>query len=561
MFTALPFVVISLFFTLFGFLLTGALAALLTVYSASEAEYANSIRWSRQGGYLEMFRTATQSVRHVPRRATAAMVVMITASIVTMFASVGLSRMVHQTEIETNSGTVLSQTNQLLRRGGGVVPDGWTEYLGQSSAANEALKTMLVNPQYIVNMDSRKRYTPRTYDYEVACDKFDTAITRNISKALLDPIKGALYHADGGCSVIGFDLYNLLYNWTLANATYERVSEGRYKLVTGGAFLDSIQDLSPQAFFADSSWCTSTHDVQLYYMDIPRSGMTFPPSTLTFRCRQPSGEMQVAAATTFSFSVRHLDEFENVTSTIFDNTAALLLLDTMGTLVRNGTFSNLTINSTLVVLTDVTGAMVHYLGCHSRWVTRPNDLSLLCQYVVVDAFTTTPGLGDPIIAAAVGDRPSSVVQYTSNMIAMRHFASSTTSAGMAIFSVSEIINVTLASTRYMASLGPNFVMDDINQQLTILYDTTDIQSVSEMPTAVFWAMVVVMVACAGAMIFAMVKYDVRHKGSLYMVLHEKLKLRLGETEPALMRCTFEPLSLDGIPILQKGTDELEHKEP
>ncbi|KAG0354350.1 hypothetical protein BG005_006554 [Podila minutissima] len=485
MFIAFPFVVISLFFTLFGFLLTGALDAFLTVYSASKAEYANSIRWSRQGGYLEMFRTVKQSRRHVPRKVTAAMVVMITTSIVTMFASVGLSRMVHQTEIETNPGTVLSQTSQMLRHG--VVSDGWTEYLGQSSAANEALKTMLVNPQYIVNMDSHKRYTPRTYDYEVACDKFDTAVTRNISEAVLDPIKGALYHADGGCSIIGFDLYNPMFNWTLANATYERVSDGRYKLVT--------------------------------------------------------------------------DEFENVTSTIFDNTTSLLLLDTMGTLVRNGTFSNLAINSTLVVLTDVTGAMVHYLGCNSRWVTRPNDLSLLCQYVVVDAFTTTPGLGDPIIAAAVGDRTASLVKYTSNIIAMRHFASSTTSAGMAIYSVSEIINATLASTRYMASLGPNFVMDDINQQLTILYDTTDIQSVSEMPTALFWAMVVVMVVCAGAMVFAMIKYDVRHKGSLYVVLHEKMKLHLDETDPALMRCTFEPMSLDGICILQNGTDGLEHKEP
>lgn len=560
MFIAFPFVVISLFFTLFGFLLTGALDAFLTVYSASKAEYANSIRWSRQGGYLEMFRTVKQSRRHVPRKVTAAMVVMITTSIVTMFASVGLSRMVHQTEIETNPGTVLSQTSQMLRHG--VVSDGWTEYLGQSSAANEALKTMLVNPQYIVNMDSHKRYTPRTYDYEVACDKFDTAVTRNISEAVLDPIKGALYHADGGCSIIGFDLYNPMFNWTLANATYERVSDGRYKLVTGGSFLgDSIQDLSPQAFFADLSRCGSTPDVQTFYMDIPKSRMTFPPSTLTFRCRQPSGEMQVAAATTFSFSVRHLDEFENVTSTIFDNTTSLLLLDTMGTLVRNGTFSNLAINSTLVVLTDVTGAMVHYLGCNSRWVTRPNDLSLLCQYVVVDAFTTTPGLGDPIIAAAVGDRTASLVKYTSNIIAMRHFASSTTSAGMAIYSVSEIINATLASTRYMASLGPNFVMDDINQQLTILYDTTDIQSVSEMPTALFWAMVVVMVVCAGAMVFAMIKYDVRHKGSLYVVLHEKMKLHLDETDPALMRCTFEPMSLDGICILQNGTDGLEHKEP
>ncbi|KAF9297887.1 hypothetical protein BGZ74_009608 [Mortierella antarctica] len=401
------------------------------------------------------------------------MAVMITASIVTMFASVVLSRMVHQTEIETNPGTSL--------------------------AANEALKTMLVNPQYIANMDSRKRYTPRTYDYEVACDKFDTAVTRNISEARLDPIKGALYHADDGCSVIGFDLYDPMFNWTLANATYERVSDGRYKLVTGGAFLeDSIQDLN---------------------------------------------------------------EFENVTSIIFDNTTALLLLDTMGTLVRNGTFANLAINSTLVVLTEVTGAMVHYLGCNSRWVTRPNDLLLLCQYVVVDAFTTTPGLGDPIIAAAVGDRTASLVMYTSNIIAKRHFASSTTSAGMAIYSVSEIMNSTSASTRYMASLGPNFVMDDTNQQLTILYDTTDIQSVSEMPTALFWAMVVVMVVCAGAMVFAMIKYDVRHKGSLYMVLHEKMKLHLDETDPALMMCTFEPLSLDGICILQKGTDELEHKEP
>ncbi|KAG0311184.1 hypothetical protein BG000_006752, partial [Podila horticola] len=66
----------------------------------------------------------------------------------------------------------------------------------------DALKTMLANPRYIVDMDPGKQYTPKTYGYKAACNKFNTAIVRNTTTAILDP-KAALDQPNDGCAVIG----------------------------------------------------------------------------------------------------------------------------------------------------------------------------------------------------------------------------------------------------------------------------------------------------------------------------------------------------------------------
>ncbi|KAF9274469.1 hypothetical protein BGZ74_004340 [Mortierella antarctica] len=516
MFTSLPFVFVSLFFTLFGFLLIGALGALLALYSTSKAEYASSIRWSQQGGYLEMFLILRNSFRHVPRRATAAMIITVVASIVAPFASVGLGRMVHQVDIEIDPGSTLSQTSQMLDA---LVSMGWTQFLARSTTMEDALKTMLVDPQYIVDMDPGKQYTPKTYGYKVDCNKFNTAIVRNITTAILDP-KAALDQPNNGCAIIGFDTIIIYFEWALANATNQRISDGLYKVVAPGTFADStIMDVTPAVFFfdSDSRNCYSPPDVRSFYTDTPRSGMTFSPSTMIFRCRYPTGEMQVAVSTTFTFSVRHVEDFANVTSAIFDDTTDLPLLDIMDTLTRNGTFASLTNNATMVILTDTSSAMVHYLSCVSRWVTKGSDLSLLCQYIVVDAFSTTAHPGDPAIAAIVSNKTARLFNNDMSKVVMRHFASSSTSTGMTVYSVSSILNATSAATRYLASLGPNLVMDVENQKLTILYDTVEIRSVTEIPTVLFWVMVAVMAVCVLLMAYSMIKIDTIHSGTLYMV--------------------------------------------
>ncbi|KAG0085962.1 hypothetical protein BGZ92_008566 [Podila epicladia] len=423
MFTSLHFVFVSLFFTLFGILLIGALGALLALYSTSKDEYASSIRWSQQGGYLEMFLILRNSFRHVPRRTTAAMIIAVAASISVPFVSVGLGRMVHQVDIGIDPGSTLSQTSQILLDS--LVSTGWTQFLARSTTMEDALKTMLVDPRYIVDMDPGKQYTPKTYGYKVDCNKFNTAI-----------------------------------------------------------------------------------------------------------------------------------DFANVTSVIFDDTTNLPLLDIMDTLTRNSTFASLTNNATMVILTDTNGAMVHYLSCISRWVTKGSDISLLCQYIVVDAISTTAHLGDPAIEVILRNKTVSLSNKT-NKVVMRHFASSSTSTGMAVYSVSSILNATSAATRYLASLGPNLVMDVENQKLTILYDTLEIQSVTEIPTVLFWVMVAVMAVCVLLIAYSMIKIDTIHSGTLYMVLYEKL---MQKEEPALMNCNFEPLTFDGMQIIATDANKSKKSE-
>ncbi|KAG0077812.1 hypothetical protein BGZ90_006481 [Linnemannia elongata] len=526
MLTSLPFVFISLFFTLFGLLLVGALDALLALYSTSKAEYASSIRWSQQGGYLEMFRILRNSFRHVPRRATAAMVITIVASILAPFASVGLGRMVHQVDIEINPGSTLSQTSQILLDV--FVSRGWTQFLARSTTMENALKTMLVDPQYIVDMDPGKQYTPMTYGYKVDCNKFNTAIVRNFSTAILGP-KAALGQPNDGCAIIGFDTIISFFEWALAHATNQRISNGLYKVVAPGTFAkDTFMDVTPAVFFFDSRLCSSPPDVRSFYQDTPRSGMTFSPSTMIFKCRRPTGEMQVAASTSFTFSVRHVEDFANVTSAIFDDTTDLPLLDIMDTLTRNGTFASLTNNATMVILTDTSGAMVHYLSCVSRWVTKGSDLSLLCQYIVVDAFSTTADPGDPAIAA--------------------------------IAWLSTLSRVSSMQPRPPLATWPHLdriLMDVKNQKLTILYNTVEIQSATEIPTVLFWVMVTVMAVCAMLMAYSMIKIDTIYSGTLYMVIYEKL---VQKNDPALMYCNFEPLTIDGMQIIAEGSNEPKKSE-
>ncbi|KAF9334481.1 hypothetical protein BG006_002086 [Podila minutissima] len=425
----------------------------------------------------------------------------------------------------------------------------------------DTLKAMLVDSQYIVDMDPGKRYTPKTYDYKVACSKFNTVIAKhNDSAAILDNLSTAgLNQPNGGCSIVGFDVSWDNIAWAPVNATNQKISTGLYKMVVAGPFVDGqIMDSSPLVYIFDSGLCLSGIDSRSY-QGIPRSGMTFPPSTLLFRCRYPSGAMQLAASTTFPFSVRHVEDFATVISAIFDRTADLPLLNIMDTHTRNGTFASLTSNSTIVTLTDTNGAQIHYLSCNSRWVTVPTDLSLLCRYIVVDALRTTAQPGDPAIAAALGSRNASSISSVRDDItlAISHFASSSTSTGMAVYSVSSILNATSAASSYLASLGPNVVMDAKAQKLTILYDTVEIQSVIEIPTVLFWVMVAVMTVCVGLMVYSIIKIDTIHSGTLYMILYEKLAEK---NEPALMNCNFEPLAFDGTQIITGGSNGLKKSE-
>ncbi|KAF9176383.1 hypothetical protein BGZ51_000755, partial [Haplosporangium sp. Z 767] len=307
------------------------------------------------------------------------------------------------------------------------------------------------------------------------------------------------------------------------SAVNERISDGKYKVVASGTHEDGTI-VTLQFSLAASQICVMLSSAGSSTFHIfPRNGMTSLPTTMINKCQNSAGEMQITAATYMPFSIRHLDEYGAVTASVFDNEAKLPLLGTMGELIKNGTFANLSANSTMVALTNI-GSKIDFLACSSRWMEKPSDIALLCTYIIVDALITMPQPIDPVISAALGNKSAKSPDelFNGNVIDVSHFPAGSTGS-MATFSVTDIINATSAAASYLASLGSNLVMDRDQEQLYILFDTFDVQNGYEFSTVHFVSALVVMILCGCLWAYTGIRFSTTYTGSLYKVIYAELE--------------------------------------
>ncbi|CAO3573782.1 unnamed protein product [Mortierella alpina] len=554
--TSLPFWVIGLFFKAFKILLAGALGGLLSIYAASGSEYGNSIRWSHQGGYLEMVSVLRNSFRHVPRSTTLSMIVAILASLMAHFSSVFLSTMVHRSDIESNQSSIGIKTKRLMPSGNGNDP--WITYLGHGSKVEDALGLMINDTRNLADaVLPGKRYIPRTFSYEVACDSMNVALFQST----VDPI----LQDGGGCSVVIFNCGDSSSEWDPQKATTLRTAPDLHTFVTPLRFAFGISPLhEPRAesFLQHQYLCLvgpsmMAIDTRLFDT-FPDSGMTSLPKTVLYKCQYPSGALNVVAQTQMSFAVQTLADFDAITTAIFDDTQPLPLLATMSAFTQNGTFLNSSANSTLVALFK-TGATVHFLRCHSVpsapsvQTTATTTVGLLCSYNVVEAVMTTPQPIDPTLAADLKDRPTVAANepLNQNVVVVGHLPMRLTNDPLLLlptFSVSSLLEATRSGAQYLASLGSNFVMDWQQQQLYVLFETADVTDGQEFSTALFIALCVVMVLCAGVWLYSAKCLKAVYTGSLYKVVYTELEPHMGKSAPMLMSCTHDPLAFVGVPI-------------
>ncbi|KAF9964830.1 hypothetical protein BGZ70_005863, partial [Mortierella alpina] len=122
------------------------------------------------------------------------MIVAFIASLIALFSSVFLSTMVHRSDIESNQSYIGIKTKRLMPSGNGN--DQWITYLGHGSKVEEALGLMINDTRNLAEAVPGKRYIPRTFSYEVACDSMNVA--------LLQLTADSVVQDDGGCSVVTF---------------------------------------------------------------------------------------------------------------------------------------------------------------------------------------------------------------------------------------------------------------------------------------------------------------------------------------------------------------------
>ncbi|CAO3573785.1 unnamed protein product [Mortierella alpina] len=544
--TNLPFWVIGLFFSAFKILLVGALGGILSIYAASGSRYGNSIRWSRQGGYLEMASVLQNSVRPVPRLAAVAMIVAIIASLLAQFSSLFFSTMVHRSDIKGNQSYISTKTMRPTVAGEEI--DDWLIFLGHKSNLEDSLGLLINDTRNIPDAVPGRRYTPKTFDYEIACDSIEVIVYQNLTTPLIQ--------LAGGCSAAIFNIGSDFFVWEPEKAINMQTAPEQYTIIAPASYPLGL-DFSEQhamLYFHFKNPCLVPLSVtnaqsSREFISFPDSGMTSLPRTMLTRCQYPSGALNVGAQTQMKFAIPSLAEYDNITTTIFEGSAQLPLLTTMSAFTKNGTFLGTQSNSTLVALTKA-GADVHFLSCRSIRYTASADVGLLCEYQVVVAIMTTPQPEDPIIAADLKDRPvvGPKESINQNLVVVGHLPLSLTST-IPTFSVPSMLEAGIQGAKYFASLGQNFVMDWKTGQLYVLYDTVDIKDGQEFSTALFVVLVVIMVLCAGVWAYSEKTVGVMYTNSLYKLVHSELEPHMEKTAPMLMSCTNDPLAFEGVPVV------------
>ncbi|KAF9162225.1 hypothetical protein BGX20_001806, partial [Mortierella sp. AD010] len=496
---------------MFQFLLISAVGSILAIYSRFGGEYANSIRWVRQGGYLEMYNTLVNSREYLSNRTKLILVVTILSSYTASVADVGAVYFIRPSLRLTNPSFQLVETTQFVsfRRQKSFV--GWNTYIHNGDNVTHAMESMFNDTNRIPNIINRRIYIPRTSKFRVGCDKINFSMEAYTN--------GKYLINQGGCANITFGTY-FPFSELRNKSTFEIMPNGRGSLkISSTPDDDLLEPMSSLYLYYGNITCglEDSDDVN-YVSNI--NGLTSQPRTWTTRCAFPTGELAAVSLTSIKFSVGKVQDFHRVTSSLFNEDVELVhAMESSITKDSDRTFlfSEFKYGDTTF---DVLVCMLAKSG--------ETDLMVICSYNSVSAIITSPQNFSPIISAARKGAPfegppvemdaSSDSNYTSTTVMTISHIPVVTNTTTQQLSIPGAKNASLVSALYLASLGQNMYLDWNTSKLYVIYDTIDIERGLEMP---LWLGIVVLVAvilCAGFCSLTQYFLNPIFTGSLYEVM-------------------------------------------
>ncbi|KAF9116671.1 hypothetical protein BGW39_002671 [Mortierella sp. 14UC] len=375
-------------------------------------------------------------------------------------------------------------------------------------------------------------YTPRTFEYEVACDQFDL-YALNESNILFP---------NSGCTVAQYLPYNgksIDFN----KARVVNLSKGRWS-ISAPAPSDSMFILvqTQKSIFVGGRICAlgNTEPRVASYI---KPGLMSLPTTVTTKCVYPTGEISVLSASTVPFSFSTVKNFRNVSTAVFGEYGDLL--QAMEASINNTTATS---NSTLFMELKVHGSFIEAVVCSSFEYPDPGVISMSCIYNNVNMFIVKQQEINTLIVKARGDRPFPYPPGTSIAMTIEHIVALHNGVPQPI-SMSTMKNVTYEAAQYLASLGQNFYPDYAEEQLYVLFDTMDPRQGFKIPEWLLISMVAAMIVCFCLWAITKVLLGVRYTSSLYKVVSMQLSPHTEISAPMLIRSKFEPFEFEDIPVV------------
>ncbi|KAG0327030.1 hypothetical protein BGZ99_008480 [Dissophora globulifera] len=538
--------VASVTISIIKIVLSGTIGAIVGFYvKYGRDEYSNSIRWSRIGGFFEMVTLCRNSFGQLSTRSRAVMILMISASVSTLFVTILLGASVSRTRSPTKPAKKSVFTQQPVSTNSIQWTD-WIAYMEADATMEGTMSSLLNGTIYNPSPSPWTIYTPPRYTYNVPCTETGVAISKNSSE-----IQFGYPSPHDNCKLVFLRIESGVYIWDDKRASDQLISPGLHMMVGPITFLGEHFLEIEHVFYAyNGKVCILKSQTIATFRAFPNDGLTSLPRTDSTRCQFGSNDSFVVTATLIKFAINHLSDFDKVAFMIFDDPSNLPLLKAMRTAINNGTFASPTNNSTMVLLTNMSDN-VDFLVCASRFLGQPNDMGLICTYMVTATITTAPQSWDPSITADLNWNstlpadPGSVINQ--NDISVYHMPPLGSGDSMTTYSAAHLLEATPNMTEYFASLGHNVILNNETGRFYVLYDTVELTQAFEVSTTLLIFVGCIVGICCIIWGFSEKFYPAVFNGSLYKLIYTEIKLK--ENTPMLMSFKQDPLAFNGYQVI------------
>ncbi|KAF9964824.1 hypothetical protein BGZ70_005857 [Mortierella alpina] len=551
MFLPWSFFQMFLFFFFFQVLLSSGLGAALALYSRTHQGYAHSIRWVRQGGYVDMFRAISTSRRKLPGPIVQTLIATAFLSILISLAETGAKVFVKQAIRQANAAQEIIQTTPFITADNFADIEGWTTTVHPDSGIVSALSLTINNTRNIPDALPGRQYIPQQYPYESACDR--------LNLFGVHPNHTHLQVSNNGCANLSISFDNIFlpnvsrsYVTRRSNDRGTIVLPGRYETDVRWEFDTGVKSAEVATYvqmaISEDRKCLTT--IANRNAIVPaQSGLTSSPKTVATKCLYPTGEIIALSVTSLRFSVPDPQSFRKVTSLIFEQQDDLLA--GMEQSISEGLFSSLAAD----VLDGIHVAEVKTIG------TENGTTYLMCAYTTAATVVTKPQAVLPEVAARRAGKPYAPYARYTIAIAAKHLPTSSNNTGPSgpRFATTSILNASMEAARYFASLGQNFYIDWTGGNILLIFVTTDMQKGYEIPLWLFAAVTGLMAGSFALVMLVEFSLEDKFKRSLHWMVSKELEPRLGRRAPTLMRFRAEPLSLENARLAYVGKPLISHK--
>ncbi|KAF8939066.1 hypothetical protein BGZ58_010702 [Dissophora ornata] len=494
-----------------------AIKSCLAIYSKFGGDYANSVRWTHQGGYCEMAMALFQSRKKVPTSADVAMIVTIIASFAASIASKGVTPLINPSEGLYNGTFAMISTPYFFTPFGWTAFDDWSTSIQSGADTIEAMVSLLSDTKIIRNATAGRVYTPRPFQYEVGCNRvnLDLVFPNEVGPTLLN----------NGC-----------YNFTL-------LIDIPFDVNASSAAVTSVTNVI-------SDLCEVVDDASAISSDL-WNGLTSVPKTLTTKCVSTAAEIFAMSASSTRFSSSSIQQFHNASAAVFGESDELL--QAMEIAINNATFTSSSLLLSEIRLVDTS---IDVLSCYSGNSSVTERVQLMCLYTNTNIIMTKPQEINPIISEARAGRPFNV-SIMNTMVTIDHIPTIVNGIRQPV-PLSTLRNASIAASQYFASMGQNLYFDWDTVEMYALYDTMDRKNGFEVPRWLSICISASIAICTFLWRATEFFLDGAYKRSLYKDISKRIARTLNRKAPMLMRFSAPLKDFEGFPLIsgerQTGRD-------